>query len=96
MLAYLVKYYLIISVAASLPIMIVLTVFPEQPLSLAMFRGLRWGGLIGCYLTYRYFSGRDYWVLYQNLGLPYLGMLIGAGIGYELVVLAAQIWIRTH
>ncbi len=95
MLAYLLKYYLIISVAASLPIMLVLTVLPEQSIAFAVFRGLRWGGIIGTYLTYRYFSSRDYWILYRNLGLPYIWMLTGAGLFFELIVLIAQLWLRT-
>ena len=96
MFAYLLRYYVIISVAAALPIMIVLTVLPDQPLSTAVFRGFRWGGIVGAYLTYRYFSSRDYWILFQNLGLPYLRMLAGAGILYELTVLVIQVWVRNH
>lgn len=94
MFVYLLRYYLIISVAAALPIMIVLTVLPDQPLSTAIFRGFRWGGIVGAYLTYRYFSSRGYWVLFQNLGLPYFRMLAGAGILYELTVLVIQVWVR--
>jgi len=71
-------------------------VLPEQALSIAVFRGLRWGGIVGAYLTYRYFSSRDYWVLFQNLGLPYLRMLAGAGILYELTVIVIQVWVRNH
>ena len=94
MLAYLLKYYVIISVAVSLPIMIVLTVLPEHAPSIAVFRGLRWGGIVGAYLTYRYFSSREYWTLYLNLELPYMRMLIGAGILFELTVLVIQVWAR--
>jgi hypothetical protein len=72
--------------------MIVLAVLPEQSTSSIVFPALRWAGVIAAYLTYRYFASRNYWVLFQNLGLPYLRMLIGAGILFEAVVLTLQIW----
>lgn len=76
--------------------MIVLAVLPEQHMSTIVFPALRWAGLVAAFLTYRYFASRNYWVLFQNLGLAYLPMLIGAGVLFEAVVLAMQIWVHYH
>jgi hypothetical protein len=94
MFSYLLKYYLIISLAAALPVMIVLTALPDQTVLSVIFRGIRWGGIVGIYLTYRYFSSRDYWVLFQNLELPYLRMLVAAGVLFECSILVIHVWVR--
>jgi hypothetical protein len=91
---YLFKYYAIISVAATLPLLIVLAVLPHQSLSSVVFLSLRWAGIIAGYLTYRYFTYRNYWILFQNSGLTPLPLLVGAGILFESVVIATQIWVH--
>jgi len=73
-----VKKYVGYSIIISLPILAVTTAHPDYDLSLGLFwKSFFLGGTFGVFILYKYFSRRNYWVLFSNLKINnyfYLGL----------------------
>jgi len=79
------KHYFLFALLTSVVLLVALFLTP-LPMGLILFvNAFGLGGLVGLYLTYRFFTRRNFWILYYDLKIPRALLFIGSVVLFELI-----------